>query len=239
MYTRFSIINIIFFIYILNNQISNSYGVGYLLSNTYENIDDYINSYEGIQSSVNIQIYDKNRTLNKTEVLNLKNHHYIGYYCKNDICVEVNINHLPEYIEIPDEKGNIKSYISKSYTYEYLKLGGYYDIVTLGFDDSFSCECTSNSQCLTNKCIDRLCIFNDENPIEFCTDIYINLAMFSYSYIYCGKTIGDTCKKNKEYESKNCRKDNICGLPPSGPYEGSFIIGFFKFNIFVYYYYYN
>ncbi|OUM61351.1 hypothetical protein PIROE2DRAFT_12644 [Piromyces sp. E2] len=195
MYTRFSIISIIFFICIFNNQISYSYGINDFLLYTYENITDYINNYEYIQYNNNIQIYNKNRTLNKTEVLKLKHHHYIGYYCKNDICVEVDVNYLPKYIEIPYEKGNIKSYISKSYNYKDLKLGEHHDIVML------------------------------ENPIEFCTDIFINLAMFSYSYIHCGKTIGDTCKTNKECGSKKCRKDNTCGFPPEGPSDSSYIGG--------------
>jgi len=224
MYSKFSIINIIFFIYIFSNQINYSYGSDDLIVYTYENITDYISKIEYAKSSLFIRVYDKDRTLNKIEVLKLKNHHYYSYYCKNNICVQINRNNLPEYVEIPDDKGNIKGYISDSYSYEDLKLGNYRNIISL-YSGIFIYKCTSDSQCLTNKCIDGVCIFNEENPTEFCTDIFTNLAMFSYSYMHCGKAIGDICKKNKECGSKRCRKNNTCGYPPNGPSDSSDIIG--------------
>jgi len=87
-------------------------------------------------------------------------------------------------------------YINKSYTYSNLKLRNY---GTLNIYLSY--KCTSDSQCLTNKCIDGVCIFNEEDPTEFCTSIYINLFI-RFSYMYCGKMIGDICKKDKECGSK-------------------------------------
>jgi len=167
--------------------------------------------------------YDESRTLNKTEVLKLKNKYYTHYYCKNDICVELGYDYLSENVEIPDEKGTIKRYISKSYSYEELK-SVWRTVIGLGPDVYFSLNCTSDSQCLTNKCYNNYCVFNEENPIEFCTNIYINLAMFSYDYMYCGKAIGEKCKRNKECGSKRCKK-NSCGLPPGGPCDSCVLVG--------------
>jgi len=54
-----------------------------------------------------MKAYDKNHTLSRTEVLKIKNNINLSYYCKNNICVEVERDFLPEFVEIPDEKGNI------------------------------------------------------------------------------------------------------------------------------------
>lgn len=221
MYSRFSIFNIIFFIYIINNQINYSYGSDESFFYTYENITDYISKDDTIQYSNRIRIYDKNRTLNKTEVLKLRNQHYLSYYCKNDICVEINYEVFPLYVEIPDEKGNIKGYISKSFSYKDFKHDNY---IQIRYNNFFYLECTSDSQCLTNKCINRFCVFNKENPTEYCTDIYINLAMYSYSYMYCGKAIGDICRRNKDCGSKHCSKKK-CEYPPPGPCDSCHLTG--------------
>ena len=33
-------------------------------------------------------------------------------------------------------------------------------------------HCTTDSQCLSNKCFDKCCVFNDETPVVHCDDIY-------------------------------------------------------------------
>lgn len=89
--------------------------------------------------------------------MKITNNHYLRYYCKNGICVIVS-HYLPYFVNIPDEKGNIKWYISKAYTYDNLKLGEYETVKYDGNNDYLSYKCCSNSQCLTNKCIDGVCI---------------------------------------------------------------------------------
>jgi len=132
---------------------------------------------------------------------------------------------MPVFVEIPDESGNIQRYISKSYTYRDLKLHYYDTGKAVKYNAYFSYECTSDSQCLTNKCIDGVCIFNEENPTEFYTSIYINLFI-RFSYMHCGKIIGDICKKDKECGSKNCLlQKNICGNPPDGPSDSDITDG--------------
>ena len=228
MYSKFSIINIIFFIYIFSNQINYSYGSDDLIVYTYENITDYISKIEYAKSSLFIRVYDKDRTLNKIEVLKLKNHHYYSYYCKNNICVQINRNNLPEYVEIPDDKGNIKGYISDSYSYEDLKLGNYRNIISL-YSGIFIYKCTSDSQCLTNKCINGFCIYNKENPTEFCTYIYSHTFFSSHSYMHCGKLEGDICKTNKECASVKCSLYGFCKAPPKGPSDNDGINDFVEF----------
>jgi len=243
LYSRFSISNIILFIYIINIQISYSYGSNDSMIYTYENITDYIRRDKNIHYSRFIRAYNKNRTVNKTAVLKFKNRFNLSYYCKDDICVEIDRELLPIYIEIPDKKGNIKGYISKSHRYnEDLKLISERNIWYFNRNTDFIYNCTSNSQCLTNKCIDGVCIFNEENPFEFCTDIYINLFFFRFSYMHCGKPINDICKKNKDCGSENCQlKENIntqseeyiCGMPPNGPSDSDAITGFINLIRFV------
>ena len=194
---------------------------------TYENVTKYIDHIVKNQLFLisYINIYNKNKTLNKSKVLKIKNKFNLSYLCKNDICVKVEYISMPKFVEIPDGKGNIKRYISKSYTYRDLKLHNYDTIKSVEPNIYLSYKCTSDSQCLTNKCIDGVCIFNEENPTEFCTSIYINLFI-RFSYMHCGKMIGDICKKDKECGSKNClSQKNICGNPPDGPSDSDITDG--------------
>ncbi|ORX51030.1 hypothetical protein BCR36DRAFT_397246 [Piromyces finnis] len=187
--------------------------------------------------SCNLYIYiDKNKVLNKTEVLKLKNF-YISYFCKNDICTEVNTNFLKQFVEIPDDKGNIKRYISSACTYQKLKLNECSNRICVSYNNEkeeckifISYKCNSDSQCLTNKCIDGMCIYNEENPTEFCTDVYINSIFGRRSYRHCGKAIGDVCKRKRECASKECLKYlgySYCGIP-SRPSDSDFVTVFAK-----------
>jgi len=83
-----------------------------------------------------------------------------------------------------------------------------------------SYKCTSDSQCLTNKCINGFCIYNKENPTEFCTYIYsISVFYGRHSYMHCGRMPMDVCKTNKECASKECTKYGYCERLPDGPSE--------------------
>jgi len=42
----------------------------------------------------------------------------IVFYCKNNICIQVDRNYLPKFDEIPDEKGYVRRYISWSFSYK-------------------------------------------------------------------------------------------------------------------------
>jgi len=78
----------------------------------------------------------------------------------------------------------------------------------------FYTNCTSNSDCLSNKCLKSVCVFNDENPIVHCDDIYLGGGR---SYMHCGKPYHDTCKTDDECSSKICFEDNTCNMQYEGP----------------------
>ncbi|KAG4103448.1 hypothetical protein H8356DRAFT_1645127 [Neocallimastix lanati (nom. inval.)] len=135
---------------------------------TYDNITDYDDS------SSHIFTYDKNNVLKKNDILGIKDTFYYSYLCKNGFY----------------EKSNVKRNIQKSLNYNNLhkhptRMGirinnctstnrqtngqineNCYTYIYISF------RCNSDSQYLSNKCIDGYCIFNDKDPSEFCTDIY-------------------------------------------------------------------
>jgi len=195
---------------------------------TYDNITDYIDN------SIHIYQYDESRIRNKSEVLEIENSLGMSFICKNDICTEIDREYMKSFVEIPDKNKNIKRYIRRSFNYNNIKL---HKLPNYSIDNVYNCtdeernnqnsdscsyyalisfECISDSQCLTNKCIDGYCIYNEENPTEFCTYIYRHLFYYSYSYIHCGKLTGDYCKTNEECASVKC-SDGYCDSPPPGP----------------------
>ena len=151
------------------------------------------------------------------------------------------------FIEIPNKNKNIKRYITESYNYNTIKLykRPNYEIeyVNKCKNEEYnnqkfnSCEyhalisfkCTSDTQCLTNKCIDGYCMFNKENPTEFCTYIYSHTFFSSHSYMHCGKLEGDICKTNKECASVKCSLYGFCKAPPKGPSDNDGINDFVEF----------
>jgi len=77
-------------------------------------------------------------------------------------------------------------------------------------------ECKSNSDCLSNKCVNKHCTYNEEEPIIHCDDIYSShwFIIKESSYMHCGKTMGYQCQVNDECSSKDY--DNTCSLQPFG-----------------------
>ncbi|ORX61227.1 hypothetical protein BCR36DRAFT_365806 [Piromyces finnis] len=148
---------------------------------------------------------------------------------------------MPMFIEIPDEKDNKKVYISMAHSYNDFKKYNYITFEHLRKNIYTSYKCTSDSQCLTNKCIEGVCIFNEENPTEYCTDIYINLLLRS-SFMHCGKVMGDLCEKNAECASRVCNPyTKTCGHPPLGPSDSDLANGlrnfaYLEIDIFIIYF---
>jgi len=236
---KFSII--IYLIYIVNVQKIYSHELRNIKIFTHENITDYKGTNQYLYK------YDENQIINKNEVLKIRNEINLSYYCKNNNCIKVDRHYLPKFIEFPDKEGNIKRYISKSYNYNDLESDDYfYSIHELSKDYGcnntqnneicytdvyISFRCTSDSHCLTNKCIHNICVFNEENPIDFCTDIYsFSLIFGRRSYMYCGKTIGELCKIDNECGSKSCLEDGSCGNAG----EPSEMDGLFEIIILIY-----
>jgi len=139
---------------------------------------------------------DDGTVMKKDEVLAIKGEHYVytTFYCKSDNCVAVNGD--ANIVEIPNENGNKIKYIANACTAEKIGLG----------KCSALNKCNADSDCLSNKCIDNYCAFNEENPIETCVNIYdINTITGSMSnHMNCGKSFGEKCSINGECASLNC-----------------------------------
>ena len=141
---------------------------------------------------------------NKNEVLNIHNEFYISFYCKDNICVSTDYSYLDKTIEIPNNKGEMIKYITDTCRYDNI--------------DYCITNCTINSECLSNKCYNNKCIFNEENPIIHCDNIYINNKS---SYMYCGKAYLDICNNNDECSSKKCHStEKYCLIQTDGPQSG-------------------
>ncbi|KAL6632494.1 hypothetical protein U3516DRAFT_792291 [Neocallimastix sp. 'constans'] len=96
----------------------------------------------------------------------------------------------------------------------------------------FYTNCTSNSDCLSNKCLKSVCVFNDDNPIVHCDDIYLGGGR---SYMHCGKPYHDTCKTDNECSSRICFEDNTCNLQRKGPSDSEEWSGYDALNLYYVY----
>ncbi|OUM62837.1 hypothetical protein PIROE2DRAFT_10758 [Piromyces sp. E2] len=139
--------------------------------------------------------YEEGQLLSKDDVLKITDELNIDFYCKNDTC---SFSSHIDLVKFPDENGNIKDYI--------------HNTCNQNMDNCSGTKCTKDTQCLSNKCVDNYCRFNDESPIIHCEDIpSYNVFQNSYnSYIHCGKIYRDTCKNDDECSFLTCEK-GMCG----------------------------
>jgi len=182
---------------------------------------NYITSFDYYNEFV--YLCNENTIINKDELLKITNAYYTGYYCKNNTCVWTNdYEYQKTYIEFPDNNNNVVPYIVKTFSYDIIKAKKYSDKSCKIFENNIEyCvyhTCNSDIECLSNKCLDNHCVFNEETPIIHCDDIYKPPFLFKSrsSYIYCGKAFQDTCKNNNECSSKLCT-NNTCGMQLDGP----------------------
>jgi len=145
------------------------------------------------------QLVDARRTMSIEDVLKIKNENYVSFYCKNDICVETAPIYEDETVKIPDKNGNITTYIVHTC-----------DETEMEYNICKNTECNADSDCLSNKCINKQCTYNDDEPIIHCDDTYVPGFLFikRSSYMHCGKAWGYHCKSNDECSSKICNE--IC-----------------------------
>jgi len=156
--------------------------------------------------------------LTKDEVLKLENGHF---YCKDDICALANNNGIDsndfDIITIPNKEGKNVTYIVETCS-----------ATDIGLNLCSSKECTVDSECLSNKCLEGHCCFNEDNPITECQYVRTvhNDPLFGDPKGYrmqCGLPRGDKCNSNDDCSSYNCEKYNnkkTCGYPDdSGCYS--------------------
>jgi len=164
------------------------------------------------------------KILTKDEVLKMKDKFYVSFYCKDDICVYTDCYYRKPYARIPDKEGNYTKYITYTCNYEEIELNDC--VYEFPYNNSLvSVKCTSDSECLSNKCFKNHCVFDEETPLVHCDNIYSAPTLFrkASSYIYCGKAYGDTCKNNDECSSKLCSSKGICTLQTNGPSDSDYI----------------
>eukprot|EP00833_Pecoramyces_ruminatium_P000983 jgi/Orpsp1_1/1175015/evm.model.c7180000052317.1 len=135
----------------------------------------------------------------------------------------VDPDYKKNFIEFPDEYGNIKLYIATTYSYDTIKKYNISTIHRCSHNKCISYICTTESECLYNKCIDNICVYNDKSSVVHCDNIYNFSPIFgSSSYMYCGKSYDDICKSNKECSSKECL-EGFCTIQTDGPYDNQSI----------------
>ncbi|KAL6628891.1 hypothetical protein U3516DRAFT_535315 [Neocallimastix sp. 'constans'] len=161
--------------------------------------------------------YTYGDTLPREEVMKIKNEYFLSFYCKNDICVVVDNEYIQKFVDIPDSTGKIWHYIAYTCTDDEIKQEKCprEEIIS---GESLSLECKNNTDCLSDKCIDNHCVFNDEAPIVHCDDIYeSSFSNGRSSFMHCGKPYRDTCKTNDECSSMDCLEEGICNMQTKGP----------------------
>jgi len=155
--------------------------------NTNETNETELYTYNNITTcdEVGEFTYIYKHSISKERVLNITDQFYNGYYCKNDICVLTDNSYGKPFIEIPDINGNIKLYISETYSYEFIELKNPPTKICYR-NTCISYKFNNDSECLYNKCFNNYCIFNDKAPIVHCDNIYLGNHK---SYTYCVKRI--------------------------------------------------
>ncbi|KAG4081745.1 hypothetical protein H8356DRAFT_1284815 [Neocallimastix lanati (nom. inval.)] len=91
------------------------------------------------------------------------------------------------------------------------------DVLT--FHDNFytnyyfcvSYKCTTDSQCLYDKCVNNLCVFNENAPLTHCDDVYTRPGIFK-KHAY-----NDKCTNDNECSSKLCYNNGLCSKQDKGP----------------------
>jgi len=196
---------ILFIVYFF--QIIYTYNINETILYTYNNITTYDAKEE--------YIYIYKYSISKERVLNIKNDQfYTSYYCKNDNCISVDNKYRKPFIEFPDENGNIKLYITTTLSNNTVKSYNNFPAQSILNNNVYiSDNCTNDSQCLSNKCIDNCCIFNDKVPIVHCDNIYLG---YRKSYMYCGKAYLDNCTIDEECSSQICYNET-CRMQLHGP----------------------
>jgi len=157
--------------------------------------------------------------LTKDEVLKLTRGHY---YCKDDICVSIDYSNDLDTIIIPNKEGKKSTYIIDTCS-----------SIDIGLNLCSSKNCTTDSQCLSNKCIKGHCSFNEANPITECQ--YVRTIHDDKIFgdalgmkMQCGLPKGDRCKTNNDCSSYNCEtynNKNICGYEDNSGFHSTGPLG--------------
>jgi len=161
------------------------------------------------------QFVDAQRTMSIDDVLKIKNEDLVSFYCKNVICVETDVTYEDETISIPDKYGNVTTYIANICTDKMIVR-----------NVCFGIECNTDSDCLSNKCANKHCVYNQEEPVMHCDSVYSFGSIFvdDKLYMHCGKAWGYDCQSDDECSSQ--KYNNGCTQQIIGPPENNKHIGY-------------
>ncbi|ORX82918.1 hypothetical protein BCR32DRAFT_292309 [Anaeromyces robustus] len=161
--------------------------------------------------------YKNTNFVSKSEILSNDEYKARQYYCNkdSDICVYTGKEDIASYIKFKDKNGNLKNYIAATCPYTYNITRCYGDEYKLINSDDYvycSYKCTKDSDCLYNKCINNVCVYNEKSSIIHCEEIYTRVyKYFDHTYVHCGKPNHEFCSSNEECSSEKCKpRYTIC-----------------------------
>ncbi|KAG4108850.1 hypothetical protein H8356DRAFT_1285538 [Neocallimastix lanati (nom. inval.)] len=109
------------------------------------------------------------------------------------------------------KNGNETSYIIETCTYDNAILGNCRNFNDTLEGKHYSTICTKNSECLSDRCVNGFCVFNDLNPVTCCVTVYTHkfLKAKPESHMHCGKALDEPCRSSDECSSKLCGEDGL------------------------------
>ncbi|KAL6588336.1 hypothetical protein LY90DRAFT_517736 [Neocallimastix californiae] len=173
-----------------------SFWAGTVKEDEFLNIKNYTYIYE-------------NETLTKNEVSHLKDKDHQSYICRNDVCVRIDSFYYEPYIEFPDENGNIRKYILPTTMREDIAMDESDYSLKTNEGDRLYFKCNTDSDCLSNKCLNYVCIFNEQTSLTGCNSYTPPRSIFGSGriYMHCGKLEGARCTTDDECSWDSCRED--------------------------------
>ncbi|KAG4096893.1 hypothetical protein H8356DRAFT_942043 [Neocallimastix lanati (nom. inval.)] len=113
------------------------------------------------------------------------------FLLQKTIYVEVSFDYIESVIKIPNENRNLVSYIVATCRYDKAVIEEWENYTRSVDGVEYISICRNDSECLSNKCFDNYCIFNEEVPIVS-------------SNMCCSKPTDDICNNDDECSSKYC-----------------------------------
>jgi len=132
-----------------------------------------------------MNIYDENRYVLKTELKQrFDEYNPKHYYCKNNICLEMEGYDKKYFLEFP-ENNKIKRYILNTCIYDD-KLDKVIDcnnIESTYYGETngtiyVDLSCKNDSECFYNKCLNNYCVFNKDPSATHCDFVHKGFAIF-------------------------------------------------------------
>lgn len=154
-------------------------------------------------------------TLNKDDILELKlkktkkcpsySDGYINYscqyrfYCRDEECSTK--DKKTSLVKFNNTEGKIETFIPDTCTEE-----------DLSNQLCSTAKCYDNDDCLSNKCLNRTCMVNDDFPVIQCINIEnYSSSKFKYTInMSCGRADNEKCQEDDDCASRNCTSTGRC-----------------------------